>query len=88
MLDRDELRNTAILERMEDIESIAVHPFGDGLILEIISIGEQDDISITSIEFDIREGGEKVNAREDIPSEYEEDIRKALSKKGYLIDDI
>jgi hypothetical protein len=85
MLGSDEMPNTGITEPMENIESIVIHPFGNGLIVEIIGVGEKGDISIDSIEFDITGDDREVSARGDIPSNYKEDIRTALSKKRYSL---
>ncbi len=87
MLGSDEESNTGITEAMEDVESIVVHPFGDGLIVEIIGVGEKGDISIDSLEFDIIEDEREASARGDLPSNYKGDIRTALSKKGYSLVD-
>ena len=73
---------------MEDVESIVVHPFGDGLIVEIIGVDEKEDIAIESVEFDISEDGNEVSVRGDLPSEYKEDIKTALSREGYSLVDI
>lgn len=73
---------------MEDVESIEVHPFGDGLIVEIIGVDEKEDIAIESVEFDISEDGSEVSVRGDLPSEYKEDVQTALSREGYSLVDI
>lgn len=88
MLGSDKMPNTVITEPMENVESTVVHPFGDGLIVEIVGVDEKGDISIVSVEFDISGDDREVSARGELPSEYEEDIRTALSNKGYSLIDV
>lgn len=69
---------------MEDIESITVHPFGDGLLVEMLGIDDHAGITTETIELDII-NDDKVKSREKMPSEYEERIREALSENGYSL---
>ncbi|WP_246999427.1 hypothetical protein [Halosolutus gelatinilyticus] len=73
---------------MKEIESMTIHPFGDGLLVELIGIDEHDDVSTVTIEFDIVDDNGEAAAREDIPSNYKEDVKAVLSKNGYSISNI
>ena len=72
---------------MKQIDTITVHQFGSGLLVELIGTDEQGEIATESIEFDfVNAKDDTVIPREEISTVYEEKIRRALSEKGYSFD--
>ncbi|NKE37975.1 hypothetical protein GWG54_19690 [Natronococcus sp. JC468] len=73
---------------MEEVTSTTLHQFGSGLLIEIIGVDERGDIAVETIEFEVLElEGKIVTPREEIPSEYEDQIRATLSEQSYSISD-
>lgn len=71
---------------MEEITTITAHQFGEGVLVEIIGVGNQGDIAIETIEFDLINSADDIVApREEVPSDYKEKIRAALSEEGYSL---
>ena len=71
---------------MKEITTTSVHQFGDGLLVEVVGIGEHGDVITETIEFDpVEPDSENVTPRGDIPSTYETEVYTLLSEKGYSV---
>lgn len=71
---------------MKDVQTITAHPFGDGLLVEIIGVDEHGDVTTATVEFDrVESESEAVTPRGEIPPAFEEEVCATLSERGYSI---
>lgn len=69
---------------MESVRTINLHQFGDGLLVEVIGEGADEEIHVRSFELDMVDPEQRaVQPRSPLPSGEDALIKKRLASQGY-----